>query len=85
MAEVTAFTFNHAEIVSLMVRERGIHEGLWQLSVEFGFAASNVGPDADHLSPTGLVGIVKLGVLKVPDSTQRSSLIVDAAEVNPPK
>jgi hypothetical protein len=85
MSEVTAITFTHAEIVSLMLRERGIHEGLWQLHVEFGLAAGNAGPDAEHLAPAGILALLKLGLNKVPDETPRTNLIVDAAVVNPVK
>ena len=82
MSEISGVTLSHSEIVTLMLKDKGIHEGLWQLTVEFGLAAGNVGPDADHLAPAGIVAVVKIGLERVADDAERNNLIVDAAIVN---
>ena len=80
MAEVTQYSFSHQEVVESLLRYHGIHEGEWMLRIEFGLAASNIGPSQDQLMPAAVVGILKLGIQKA-DSP--SNLSVDAAKVNP--
>lgn len=83
MAEATQYFFSHQEVATALVKAQGLHEGLWSLSVSFGFGAINIGsdPNAGDLSPSGIVQVQKIGLQR---TTEKTSLAVDAAEVNPP-
>jgi hypothetical protein len=80
MAEATQYIFSHQEIVSLLVKQQGLHEGLWQLSLNVGFGAANLGPNPSELNPSVIVQIGGIGIQR---TTERNGLTVDAAEVNP--
>ena len=80
MAEPDRFVFSHREVVEALIRQQGLHEGIWQLYVEFGIAGVNVGPDDTALNPAAVVPVVKLGLTK---TDQRNNLSADAEEVNP--
>lgn len=80
MAEATQITFKHTELVELMLKKQGIHEGIWGLFVNFGFSASNIGPSDTDLSPAAIVGILGIGLQKF---DKVSNIAVDAAKVNP--
>ena len=78
--EVVIHLFGHKEIVELLIKRQDIHEGLWCLAVEFGFAAANVGPTPDQIAPSGVVAIVRIGIKQ---SQTADALTVDAAKANP--
>jgi len=73
-------TFTHKEMVELLVKAKGLHEGIWGLYVEFGLGAVNIGPNDDEVNPAAFVTIGKIGLQRF---TKESSLSVDAAKVNP--
>jgi hypothetical protein len=82
MPEVNQYTFSHKEIVELMIKKIGLHEGRWMLQITFGFAALNGGPSPEQAMPSGVVGVQTIGLIRAqPESP--ASLTVDAAEVNP--
>jgi hypothetical protein len=82
MPEANQYSFSHKELVEIMVKKAGIHEGKWMLSITFGFGAINSGPSPDQMIPTGVVGVQSIGILKaVVESPE--ALTVDAAVVNP--
>lgn len=80
MAESTQITFTYPELVELMLKKQGIHEGIWGLFVNFGLAASNIGPNETSLSPAAIVGVMGIGLQKF---DKESNLTLDAAKVNP--
>jgi hypothetical protein len=82
MAEVNQYVFNFKEVVEALIKQQGLREGLWALSVKFGIGAANVGPSDDALMPTAMVPIVEIGLTR---AKKESSLAVDAAKVNPPR
>src|SRR5215217_4250382 len=85
MPEANQITWTHKELVTLLVKERGIHEGRWVLLLNFGMAPANMGPNDDFISPGMMFGVTSIGIQREPpDVTSASSLVVDAAEVNPP-
>jgi hypothetical protein len=71
---------SHKELVTAILKQRGIHQGRWALAVQFGLAATNVGQSADDLNPAAIVPVMSIGIR--PDPAE-SNLSVDAAEVNP--
>lgn len=82
MAEITQFEFSLEEVTKALVIKQGLHEGLWQLAVNFGFAATNVAgedPKAE-LRPAAVVAIQKLLLTRC---AERNALTIDAALINP--
>lgn len=80
MAEVAQLTFTHKEVVTALLKQQGIHEGIWQLIVNFSLGAAFVGPNDGELNPAAVVPVSHIGIQKTDRVT---NLSVDAAEVNP--
>jgi hypothetical protein len=82
MAEAIQYMFDHREVVELLVKQQGLHEGEWMLSLELVQAAATVpGPDGKSIFPAALSMVQRIG-LKKHDGAP-SNLTVNAAEVNP--
>ena len=62
-----------------VIRHLHLHEGVWELCVEFGISAAKINLDG-RLSPAAFVPIVGMSVVQVDTVTDLS---VDAAIVNP--
>jgi hypothetical protein len=82
MGEIDAYTFDYKEVATALIKQQGLHEGIWTLTVEFGLAAANIGGSENDLKPSAIVAIVKLGLKK---TEVGNNLSVDAAKVNPMK
>jgi hypothetical protein len=82
MPEASQYSFSHKELVELMIKKTGLHEGKWMLLVTFGFGAVNSGPSPDQVMPTAVVGIQSVGIQKATTDAPES-LTVDAGVVNP--
>lgn len=81
MPEIASFLFTHKEVAAALVKEQDIHEGLWGVSIEFGFGAANVpGPDGDTMLPAVIIPVLKIGIQRFDEA---NNLTVDAAEINP--
>ena len=82
MPEVTSYTFSHKELIELLIKKQDIHEGLWSITIEFGFGALNVaaGPDDPNGAPAAINIVKRIGIQK---QDQQTPLTVDAAQVNP--
>ena len=80
MAEVSQLTFTHKEVVTALLKEQGIHEGIWQLIVNFSLGAAFVGPTDGEMNPAAIAMVNQVGIQKTDKVTHVS---VDAAEVNP--
>jgi hypothetical protein len=84
MPEATQFTWSFKELITLMLKEAGIHEGIWTILLNYGMSPGNFGPSPEHMSPGVIVGITSMGIHRLPaDARLPPSLYVDAAEVNP--
>jgi len=78
--EVKAYVFETKEIVEMLIKKQGLHEGIWGLLIHFNFAAANTGPSEDEIYPTALAAIARIGLQPFP---KENSLALDAAKVNP--
>ena len=68
------------EITELLVKHHGLHEGLYDLALEFQIAVGAVGPDPASIIPGAMFGVRRIGIMK----TERAGIsTVDAAQVNP--
>ena len=80
MPETQNITLTHKEVVEALIKHQGLHEGIWQLYIEFGIAAANVPTGEDQILPAAIVPVKTIGLYK---TEQESPLSVDAAKVNP--
>ncbi len=80
MAEIKTITLTHKEVVEALIKHQGLHEGIWQLYVEFGIAATNVSTGEDQISPAAIVPVKTIGLHK---AEQENPLSADASKVNP--
>jgi hypothetical protein len=89
MADVGQYVFQHREVVEALIKQQDLHEGLWGLVLQFGFGAMNIGqapiptdggPPTGDLNPAAVTVVTGIGLQR---ATERSNLVVDAAEVNP--
>ena len=42
MAEVKTYVFDYKEVAEALIKQQGIHEGLWGVYMEFGIGAANI-------------------------------------------
>lgn len=84
MPEAQNFVFDHKEIAEALIKQHGIHDGLWGVYIEFGIAGANInqGPTEDNLLPAAIVPVLKIGIQRFP---KPNSLTVDASQINPVK
>lgn len=87
MAETTQVMYSLKELAELLVKERGFHEGHYELSIEFQVAIGAFGPTPDAVAPSALLGVSKVGISKVPQPTPLSinAATVSPAQKKPPK
>ena len=76
---------DHSELARMLVKQHGIHEGLWGVFIRFGLGAGNVPfqpSDGSNivLRPAAIVPLLEIGIQRF---SERNELCVDAAEVNP--
>lgn len=68
------------ELTILLIKHYGIHEGSYDLLVEFQIGMGAVGPDPASLTPGAMIGVSKVGLVQAKENGQSS---VDAGLVNP--
>jgi hypothetical protein len=78
MADATQYVFSYRELVEILIRQQGLKEGIWGISVRFGLQATNIGPSDDQLLPAAIVALLEVGLQKVDKLT---NLSVDAADL----
>jgi hypothetical protein len=80
MADVSQYSFSHTETITALIKAQGLREGLWQLTISFGFSAANIGENDKNLNPAAILAVTAVGLRRV---TESSNLTVDAAVANP--
>jgi len=68
------------EITEILVRHHGLHEGLYDLLLEFQIGIGPAGPDPSSVVPSAMVGVKRIGLTK---TTKPGASTVNAAEINP--
>ena len=70
-AEITTVEFAWEEVARSLFTAQGISSGLWHLAVKVNFIATTVkietGPGSPDGMPTGMVGMVGLALIPVPE------------------
>ena len=80
MAETGQYIFTFKEVAEALLKQQGIHSGIWGLYVRFGLKAANIGGDEADIRPSAIIPILEMGLQKF---EEENNLAVDAAKVNP--
>ncbi len=80
MAEITQTMFGLKELAGLLIKHQELHEGFYELNIEFQMAVGSVGLNPEAALPGAMLGVSRIGLTKVPTKTPHC---VDASEVNP--
>ena len=77
-------TISNRDLVVLLMKNQGVHEGNWILSALLTFSTANIGQTSDgsDASPAGIVALTGVRLERVAEPLPFS---VNAAEVNPKK
>lgn len=70
----------NVELTKALIKHYDVHEGKYELLVEFQLGVGSIGPDPESRLPSGVVGLSKVGLKK---ASVDNKLVVDAAVVNP--
>jgi hypothetical protein len=74
--------FSLIELTEILVKYQGLHEGLYNLSIQFQIGIGAVGPSPELICPGAMVGVSRVGLSKTEES-KKNIHTVNAAEVNP--
>lgn len=74
------FSLELKDITEMLVRHFGLHDGKYDISVEFNVGVGAVGPNENERLPGALIAVSKIGIMP---TTHDGPAIVDAAKVNP--
>ncbi len=82
MAETgTHVLFSHQEVTQALIRQAGLHEGIWRLHIEFGIAGGEITlMPGGTPNPAAIVPINRMGLRRV---AELDAFSADAAEINP--
>lgn len=81
--EIISEPLSIKEITKILIKHYGVHDGIFDLAIEFTVGFGPIGPNEEELYPGVALGIRKLGLAKA-DGTNNPNA-VNAAEVNPAK
>lgn len=70
------------DLATVLIKHYGLHEGCYDLMIEFQIGVGAVGPAPEALSPGVMIGVSKVGLIP---SKSTGPATVDAAIVNPAK
>jgi hypothetical protein len=88
MPEINQYTLNHKELLELLIKHTGVHEGKWQLLFGLNMATGIMGPTPEQTFPGVMVTIPNVGIQRVASEMPLDKpgvVVIDAAEVNPKK
>ncbi len=80
MAEPSQISFSYKEVVEALVKNQGIHNGIWGLFVKFGIQATNIGENEKEVKPAAIIPVLEIGLQKF---EKENNISVDAAKINP--
>jgi hypothetical protein len=72
--------FSPKELGVLLIKHYGLHEGVFNLQIEYQVGTGAVGPDPENMTPGMMFGISKIGLVEAATPTAVS---INAAAVNP--
>jgi len=74
--------FSLMELTEILIKSQGLHEGLYNLSIQFQIGVGAIGPSPESICPGAMVGVSRVGLSKT-EETKKNIHTVNAAEVNP--
>lgn len=74
--------FSLIELTEILVKHHKLHEGLYNLSLEFQLAVGAVGPTPELICPGAMIGVSRIGLSKT-EKEKANIHTVDAAKINP--
>jgi hypothetical protein len=74
--------FSLVELTELLVKHQKLHDGLYNLSLEFQLAVGAVGPTPELICPGAMIGVSRIGLSKT-EKEKVNIHTIDAAKVNP--
>lgn len=83
MAEAKVYSFDLDEVTTALIRQQGLHEGVWSLAFEFSFGAAFAGASKEEARPSAFVQINRLQLVRQTEISEGQPRGVDASEVNP--
>ena len=83
MAEVDTYGFDLREVTTALIKQQGIHEGLWMLAFEFNLGAGMAGATKEEVRPMAFVQINKISLVRQNEIASGHNLVINAAEINP--
>ena len=81
MPQANQYVFSNKELLELLIRQAGVHEGKWILMASFGFTAGNFGPSNEQMSPGVAVVISQMGIQRASAETPEA-MSIDASVIN---
>jgi hypothetical protein len=83
MTDAIKYSFSHEELLVILLKSAGIHEGLWMLSINFGLSATNMSNSnsgEENLRPCVMAFVENFGLMRVERALK--GLTLDAAIAN---
>lgn len=79
--QIEDYEFTYKEVVEALIKQQGLHEGIWMLGMRFGIGPINVqSPTGGDPVPAAIVPVVGLSLRR---KEALNPLALDAAVVNP--
>lgn len=75
-----ALSLDLKDITKILVQHFGLHEGKYDISIEFNIGVGAVGPNEQSRLPGAMIAVSRIGVMQ---ANQDGPATVNAAEVNP--
>lgn len=82
MPDIETYTFSHKELLELLIKASNVHQGEWQLTMNFSFTAGNFGPNEETVLPGSIAAVSHVGMTRAKPESPKA-LVLDAAKVNP--
>ncbi len=83
MPEINQYLLNNKELLELIIKHSGFHEGKWMLLASYGIAPGNYGPTPDETGPGIAFAFTKVGIQRAGTDTPEK-MMLDASNINPP-
>jgi hypothetical protein len=84
MPDINQYVVSPRDLVEMIIKASGIHEGRWALLVNYGIIAGNFGPTPESATPGVVVAVQNIGIQReAPGAPNIGPPVLDAATVNP--
>ncbi|MCX5870538.1 MAG: hypothetical protein NTY00_07870 [Deltaproteobacteria bacterium] len=74
--------FSLIELTEILIKNQNLHDGLYNLAVQFQLAVGAVGPSPDSICPGAMIGLSRIGLSQIEEGKENIHT-VNAAIVNP--